>query len=143
MIAAWFSSLISQEHPFPPSKSLTLSTSMLKSPLISWHYLILKPSAATKHRSVGATNLNRASSRSHAVLTIEVSMLDTVANMSKFHQDPRKPPQRYVLENWPKWPDFRFFHAELPIVLNVSAQTQSLSKKLLQKFCNLWPDSKT
>ncbi|KAF8191738.1 kinesin-like protein, partial [Pholiota molesta] len=38
--------------------------------------------AATKHRSVGATNLNRASSRSHAVLTIEVSMLDTVANMT-------------------------------------------------------------
>ncbi|KDR80423.1 hypothetical protein GALMADRAFT_242858, partial [Galerina marginata CBS 339.88] len=36
--------------------------------------------AATKHRSVGATNLNRASSRSHAVLTIEATMLDPVAN---------------------------------------------------------------
>ncbi|PPQ86673.1 hypothetical protein CVT25_006748 [Psilocybe cyanescens] len=35
---------------------------------------------ATKHRSVGATNLNRASSRSHAVLTIEASILDPVAN---------------------------------------------------------------
>uniref|UniRef100_A0A8H8CJ53 Kinesin-like protein n=1 Tax=Psilocybe cubensis TaxID=181762 RepID=A0A8H8CJ53_PSICU len=35
---------------------------------------------ATKHRSVGATNLNRASSRSHAVLTIEASMVDPVAN---------------------------------------------------------------
>ncbi|KAF5310938.1 hypothetical protein D9619_008254 [Psilocybe cf. subviscida] len=36
--------------------------------------------AATKHRSVGATNLNRASSRSHAVLTIEATMVDPVAN---------------------------------------------------------------
>ncbi|KAF8903894.1 kinesin-like protein [Gymnopilus junonius] len=36
--------------------------------------------AATKHRSVGATNLNRASSRSHAVLTIEATMLDPVTN---------------------------------------------------------------
>ncbi|KAF9553564.1 kinesin-domain-containing protein [Agrocybe pediades] len=36
-------------------------------------------SAATKHRSVGATNLNRASSRSHAVLTIEATMVDAVA----------------------------------------------------------------
>lgn len=35
---------------------------------------------ATKHRSVGATNLNRASSRSHAVLTIEATMVDAVAN---------------------------------------------------------------
>ncbi|KAK1230587.1 hypothetical protein PQX77_006324 [Marasmius sp. AFHP31] len=35
---------------------------------------------ATKNRSVGATNLNRASSRSHAVLTIEVKMLDPVRN---------------------------------------------------------------
>ncbi|KIM37196.1 hypothetical protein M413DRAFT_279239 [Hebeloma cylindrosporum] len=38
--------------------------------------------AATKHRSVGATNLNRASSRSHAVLTIEVTMLDPIANIT-------------------------------------------------------------
>ncbi|PPQ74075.1 hypothetical protein CVT24_012945 [Panaeolus cyanescens] len=36
--------------------------------------------AATKHRSVGATNLNRASSRSHAVLTIEATMLDLDSN---------------------------------------------------------------
>ncbi|KAF9528644.1 P-loop containing nucleoside triphosphate hydrolase protein [Crepidotus variabilis] len=36
--------------------------------------------AATKHRSVGATNLNRASSRSHAILTIEAKMIDPVAN---------------------------------------------------------------
>ncbi|PFH48968.1 hypothetical protein AMATHDRAFT_5329 [Amanita thiersii Skay4041] len=35
---------------------------------------------ASKHRSVGATNLNRASSRSHAVLTIEVAMLDSADN---------------------------------------------------------------
>jgi len=41
-------------------------------------------SAATKHRSVGATNLNHASSRSHAVLTIEATMLDPVANMSMY-----------------------------------------------------------
>ncbi|KAF9448144.1 kinesin-domain-containing protein [Macrolepiota fuliginosa MF-IS2] len=33
---------------------------------------------ATKNRSIGATNLNRASSRSHAILTIEVIMVDTV-----------------------------------------------------------------
>lgn len=39
-------------------------------------------SRATKHRSVGSTNLNHASSRSHAVLTIQVSMLDPVENRS-------------------------------------------------------------
>ncbi|KAG6853357.1 hypothetical protein C0991_005031 [Blastosporella zonata] len=38
---------------------------------------------ATKHRSVGATNLNRASSRSHAVLTIEARMYDPVENPSR------------------------------------------------------------
>ncbi|EEB99588.1 hypothetical protein MPER_00708, partial [Moniliophthora perniciosa FA553] len=37
-------------------------------------------SQATKNRSVGATNLNRASSRSHAVLTIEVTLVDSVRN---------------------------------------------------------------
>ncbi|KAF8887574.1 kinesin-like protein [Infundibulicybe gibba] len=37
-------------------------------------------SRATKHRSVGSTNLNHASSRSHAVLTIEVTMLDSEEN---------------------------------------------------------------
>ncbi|RDB30648.1 Kinesin-like protein KIF22 [Hypsizygus marmoreus] len=37
---------------------------------------------ATKHRSVGSTNLNHASSRSHAVLTIEVRMSDPVADRS-------------------------------------------------------------
>ncbi|KAJ3566458.1 hypothetical protein NP233_g6991 [Leucocoprinus birnbaumii] len=31
---------------------------------------------ATKNRSIGATNLNRASSRSHAILTIEIMMVD-------------------------------------------------------------------
>ncbi|KXN84644.1 Kinesin-like protein KIF22 [Leucoagaricus sp. SymC.cos] len=31
---------------------------------------------ATKNRSIGATNLNRASSRSHAILTIEIMMTD-------------------------------------------------------------------
>ncbi|KAF9225788.1 kinesin-domain-containing protein [Gyrodon lividus] len=36
-------------------------------------------SLASRHRSVGATNLNRASSRSHAVLTIEVTMTDSAA----------------------------------------------------------------
>lgn len=35
---------------------------------------------ATKNRSVGATNLNRASSRSHAVLTVEVTMIDHETN---------------------------------------------------------------
>ncbi|KAJ3496514.1 hypothetical protein NMY22_g19800 [Coprinellus aureogranulatus] len=33
-------------------------------------------SQATKNRSVGATNLNRHSSRSHAVLTVEATMID-------------------------------------------------------------------
>ncbi|KIM91711.1 hypothetical protein PILCRDRAFT_137751 [Piloderma croceum F 1598] len=37
---------------------------------------------ATKHRSVGSTNLNHASSRSHAVLTIEVSMTDPVKDIT-------------------------------------------------------------
>ncbi|KAI3614956.1 microtubule motor [Moniliophthora roreri] len=37
-------------------------------------------SQATKNRSVGATNLNRASSRSHAVLTIEVTLVDSARN---------------------------------------------------------------
>ncbi|KAF8813107.1 kinesin-like protein [Phlegmacium glaucopus] len=37
---------------------------------------------ATKHRSVGATNLNRASSRSHAILTIEASIVDPIANIT-------------------------------------------------------------
>ncbi|TFK37973.1 P-loop containing nucleoside triphosphate hydrolase protein [Crucibulum laeve] len=37
---------------------------------------------AAKRRSVGATNLNRASSRSHAVLTIEASMVDPIANIT-------------------------------------------------------------
>ena len=45
-------------------------------------YEWVKTSAATKHRSVGATNLNRASSRSHAILTIEASIVDPVANIS-------------------------------------------------------------
>ncbi|KAH7886963.1 P-loop containing nucleoside triphosphate hydrolase protein [Phlebopus sp. FC_14] len=36
-------------------------------------------SRASRHRSVGATNLNRASSRSHAVLTLEVTMTDSAA----------------------------------------------------------------
>jgi len=39
-------------------------------------------SAANKHRSVGSTNLNRASSRSHAILTIEVTLLDPVTDTS-------------------------------------------------------------
>ncbi len=39
-------------------------------------------SAANKHRSVGSTNLNRASSRSHAILTIEVTLLDPIADTS-------------------------------------------------------------
>ncbi|THU97730.1 kinesin-domain-containing protein [Dendrothele bispora CBS 962.96] len=38
---------------------------------------------ATKNRSVGATNLNRASSRSHAVLTIEVAMVDVRQHMTR------------------------------------------------------------
>lgn len=36
-------------------------------------------SRASRHRSVGATNLNRSSSRSHAVLTLEVTMTDSTA----------------------------------------------------------------
>ena len=44
--------------------------------------LLFSGSSATKHRSVGATNLNRASSRSHAVLTIEATMIDPVGETS-------------------------------------------------------------
>ena len=45
--------------------------------------LIPSPSSiANKQRSVGSTNLNRASSRSHAILTIEATMVDPVANTS-------------------------------------------------------------
>lgn len=51
-------------------------------PPFSHHHTNTCSSAATKHRSVGATNLNRASSRSHAVLTIEATMLDPIANTS-------------------------------------------------------------
>ncbi|KAH8106540.1 kinesin-domain-containing protein [Phellopilus nigrolimitatus] len=38
--------------------------------------------AATKRRTTGSTNLNRASSRSHAILTIYVHMIDTVAGQT-------------------------------------------------------------
>jgi kinesin family member 22 len=48
-------------------------------------FLMNQISAATKHRSVGATNLNRASSRSHAILTIVASIVDPVANISTLH----------------------------------------------------------
>lgn len=40
-------------------------------------------SRANKQRSVGATNLNRASSRSHAVLTIEVTMSDEMQGKTR------------------------------------------------------------
>lgn len=39
-------------------------------------------SQASKQRSVGATNLNRSSSRSHAMLTLEVTMTDSSAERS-------------------------------------------------------------
>ena len=35
-----------------------------------------KYSKASKARSVGSTNLNRASSRSHAILTVEMNIVD-------------------------------------------------------------------
>lgn len=38
---------------------------------------------ASRHRSVAATNLNRSSSRSHAVLTLEVIMTDSTAQKSE------------------------------------------------------------
>ena len=41
-------------------------------------------SAATKRRSTGATNFNRASSRSHAILTISVQMDDPEADQSEY-----------------------------------------------------------
>ena len=40
-------------------------------------------SQATKNRSIGATNLNRASSRSHAILTIEITMDDPSEQKSR------------------------------------------------------------
>ena len=42
-----------------------------------------KNSKASKARSVGATNLNRASSRSHAVLTVEMNILDEERQKSR------------------------------------------------------------
>lgn len=80
-IVAWCSSPI-----FPRSPSLASTTSIAFTSESYSKYRIsalTDLSAATKHRSVGATNLNRASSRSHAVLTIEATMLDPVANTSK------------------------------------------------------------
>lgn len=48
-------------------------------------FIFFVNSRATKHRSVGSTNLNHASSRSHAVLTIEVSMTDPVNDISTLY----------------------------------------------------------
>ncbi|KIJ61547.1 hypothetical protein HYDPIDRAFT_96250 [Hydnomerulius pinastri MD-312] len=48
-------------------------------PLASVEEFDILYSRASLHRSVGATNLNRASSRSHAVLTLEVTMTDSAA----------------------------------------------------------------
>ena len=49
-------------------------------------------SKASKARSVGATNLNRASSRSHAVLTVEMNILDEERQKSRSfpHGAPRE-----------------------------------------------------
>ena len=58
--------------------------SLFNADFSSLSYEWLQISAATKHRSVGATNFNRASSRSHAVLTIEASIVDPVTNISTF-----------------------------------------------------------
>ena len=41
-------------------------------------------SRAMKSRSVAATNLNRASSRSHAILTITVTLTDPAEHKSRF-----------------------------------------------------------
>ena len=51
-------------------------------------------SQASKHRSVGATNLNRSSSRSHAMLTLEVTMTDSSAQRCK---------DQTRLEPLPRW----------------------------------------
>lgn len=49
----------------------------------STHLLTSECSQASKQRSVGATNLNRSSSRSHAMLTLEVTMTDSSAEKCK------------------------------------------------------------
>ncbi|OAX36355.1 kinesin-domain-containing protein [Rhizopogon vinicolor AM-OR11-026] len=51
-------------------------------PIASIEEFVAIYSQASKHRSVGATNLNRASSRSHAMLTLEVTMTDSLAQRS-------------------------------------------------------------
>ncbi|KAG2143088.1 P-loop containing nucleoside triphosphate hydrolase protein [Suillus clintonianus] len=51
-------------------------------PIASVEEFVAIYSQASKHRSVGATNLNRSSSRSHAMLTLEVTMTDSSAQKS-------------------------------------------------------------
>jgi len=51
--------------------------------------LNLTYSQATKNRSIGATNLNRASSRSHAILTIEITMDDPSEQKSRLLSFPK------------------------------------------------------
>lgn len=51
-------------------------------PIASVEEFIAIYSQASKQRSVGATNLNRSSSRSHAMLTLEVTMTDSSAERS-------------------------------------------------------------
>ena len=48
---------------------------------VSYHWLCRR---AMKSRSVASTNLNRASSRSHAILTVIVSLTDPSGNKSAF-----------------------------------------------------------
>ena len=47
-------------------------------------YLLSPLSRANKQRSVSSTNLNSVSSRSHAILTIHVTVVDSDQNLSQY-----------------------------------------------------------
>lgn len=86
MTLEWSLWLICLASPSPQSKNSTL--------FISTHHLSssstpsrIFPRQATRNRSVGATNLNRQSSRSHAVLMVEATMIDHSNNTSAFTVD--------------------------------------------------------
>jgi hypothetical protein len=74
----------SRAFPWIPWPSLIKFIRVYLCPSLQYSSKHVFFSRANKQRSVGATNLNRASSRSHAVLTIEVTMPDEATGRSKF-----------------------------------------------------------
>lgn len=95
---AWFSLRTSLQYLSNLSANLTLSIS--KSPLRYKIDLLTDLNAgkseATKNRSIGATNLNRASSRSHAILTIEIMMNDPTEHRSESTRETSVRPRTHL-----------------------------------------------